>query len=100
MSSADHDLQYATELLDRERQIIATEQAGERAEMALKRMKQSMDNGLHALYNAVERGNDISEDVLSELHKNQRAMNVGNAAAFFQRHNISKNVKNISDAFK
>lgn len=44
MSSSDHDIRYATELLDRDRQRIATSQAAELVDDSIKRFRRSYED--------------------------------------------------------
>ena len=86
MSSSDHDVRYATDLLDRHRQRLATEQSGRIVRKAISEMESSMMSGFQAVYNAVEDGNE-------ELSKLRRDQNIANAAEIAQRHNLNKMTK-------
>lgn len=86
MRSSDHDIRYATELLDRDRQRLATETSGRMVREAVQDLQGSMESGFQAVYEAVESGNE-------ELVKTRRSQNVANIAAIAQRHNLSKMTK-------
>lgn len=86
MRTSDHDIRYATELLDRDRQRIATERSGLMVREAVQDMQGAMESGFQAVYEAVEAGNE-------ELVKTRRSQNAANVAAIAQRHNLSKAAK-------
>lgn len=86
MRSSDHDIRYATELLDRDRQRIVTEQSGRMVKEAVEDMHSSMMDGFHAVYDAIDEGNEI-------LAKTRRDQNLANTAGIIQRHNLNKMVK-------
>ena len=86
MRTSDHDIRYATELLDRDRQRTATERSGLMVREAVQDMQVSMESGFRAVYEAVEEGNE-------ELVKTRRSQNAANVAAIAQRHNLSKAAK-------
>lgn len=91
MSTSDHDIRYATELFDRERQRNATMDAGRMSAKAIERMDGNMRSGFSMLYNAIEEGNEINSQVLDGVSKTRRDMNIANVVGTVQRHNISKN---------
>ncbi len=97
MSTSDHDLRYATELLDRDRQRAATLESGAMVCRSVESMNRDLRNGLGAIYAELERGNDISADMLDTLAKNnkqlskvRRDMNVGTLIGTVQRHKTNK----------
>lgn len=90
MSTSDHDIRYATEILDRDRQRAITAEAGKRTQTAIYDMKQAMMIGFNAVYNAIEYGNDLQEDSIEILSKTRRDINIGNMIGTVQRHNTNK----------
>ena len=60
MSTSDHDIRYATELLDRDRQRLATQEAGNIVRKSVGQVEQTMKVGFNAVYNAIEDGNEYS----------------------------------------
>ena len=60
--TSDHDIRYATELLDRDRQIKATTEAGTKIQEAINDMHSSMTAGFNAVYDAIDDGNEILDD--------------------------------------
>lgn len=96
MSTADHDIRYATELFDRDRQRIATEEGAQRVQQSIARVEQSMMAGFNAVYNAIEDGNDVQAETLAMMSKTRRDANVGNLIGTVQRHNTNKMLKKIS----
>ncbi|WP_040196769.1 ABC transporter permease [Candidatus Soleaferrea massiliensis] len=86
MRSSDYDVRYATELLDRDRQRLVTEQSGRIVREAVNDMHSSMISGFHAVYEAVEDGNE-------ELAKMRRDQNRANVVGIIQRHNLNKMTK-------
>ncbi len=97
MSTSDHDIRYATELLDRDRQRAATLSAGSMVCRSVESMNRDLRNGLGAIYAELERGNEISEGMLDNLaesnkrlSKVRRDMNIGTAIGAFQRHKTNK----------
>lgn len=93
MSTSDHDIRYATELLDRDRQRLATTEAGRITQRAINNMNQTMMQGFSAVYNAIEDGNDIQEETMAILSKTRRDINLGNIVGTVQRHNTNKILK-------
>ncbi|MCI9448923.1 MAG: hypothetical protein HFE30_01555 [Clostridiales bacterium] len=89
MSSSDHDIRYATDLLDKNRQRLATEQSGRMVKDAVNEMHASMIAGFNDVYEAIEEGNE-------ELAKIRRDQNIANAINIAQRHNLNKTVKGIN----
>ena len=89
MNSSDHDIRYATELLDRGRQRLATEQSGRMVKEAVDEMHSSMMSGFNAVYEAIEDGNE-------ELAKMHRDQNIANAINIAQKHNLNKTAKSIN----
>lgn len=90
MSTSDHDIRYATELLDRDRQRLATQEAGNIVRKSVGQVEQTMKVGFNAVYNAIEDGNELQLDTINNLSKMRRNMNTGNAIGTVQRHNTNK----------
>ena len=95
MSSSDHDIRYATELLDRDRQRIVTIESSRLIQSSINTMNQNMMSGFNAVYNAIEYGNELQEDTIDVLSKARRDMNVGNIVGTVQRHNTNKMLKSM-----
>lgn len=100
MSSSDHDLRYATELLDRDRQRLATEEAASIVKNSLGHMEQTMKIGLGYVYNAIEEGNYLQEESINELTKVRRTVRNGNFIGTIQRHNTNKRLDKLIDIAK
>ena len=90
MSTSDHDIRYATELLDRDRQRLATQEAGNIVRKSVGQVEQNMKVGFNAVYNAIEDGNELQLDTINNLSKMRRNMNTGNVIGTVQRHNTNK----------
>lgn len=90
MSTSDHDIRYATELLDRDRQRLATQEAGNIVRKSVGQVEQTMKVGFNAVYNAIEDGNELQLDTINNLSKMRRNMNTGNVIGTVQRHNTNK----------
>lgn len=90
MSTSDHDIRYATELLDRDRQRLATQEAGKYTADAVKAIDNTMKTGFNAVYNAIDYGNELQEDSIQILSKTRRDNNVGNLIGTIQRHHTNK----------
>ena len=90
MSTSDHDIRYATELLDRARQRLATQEAGNIVRKSVGQVEQTMKVGFNAVYNAIEDGNELQLDTINNLSKMRRNMNTGNVIGTVQRHNTNK----------
>lgn len=95
MSTSDHDIRYATELLDRDRQRALTMGTI----VAIQNMDCNMRRGFNALYHAIEEGNEIHEDILAEvsttnalIEKSRRDMGYYARRAENQRDKIFKNM--------
>lgn len=95
MSTSDHDIRYATELLDRDRQRIATQEAGVKAQASISHMEQTMKQGFNAVYNAIEDGNDLQAETIDILSKTRRDMKTGNFIGTVQRHNTNKMLQDM-----
>lgn len=85
MSSADHDIRYATELLDRERQLFATNEMTNRTEAAINAMRSTMEDSMDAVYDAIEHGNSLQEQSIDVLSKTRRDANIGTLIGTVQR---------------
>lgn len=90
MSTSDHDIRYATELLDRDRQRLATQEAGNIVRRSVGQVEQTMKVGFNAVYNAIEKGNELQLDTINNLSTMRRNMNTGNMIGTVQRHNSNK----------
>ncbi len=90
MRSSDHDIRYATELLDRERQRIATEQSGRLVQEAIGEVRSDMMSGFQAVYAAVDSGN---EALVEELRKTRRHQDVSSVIGTVQRHQLNRSAK-------
>lgn len=90
MNTSDHDIRYATELLDRDRQRLATEKAGQITVNAINSMTSDMRQGFTAIYDAIETGNEIQQSTLATLSKTRRDMNIGNIIGTVQHHSTNK----------
>ena len=90
MSTSDHDIRYATELLDRDRQRLATQEAGNIVRKSVGQVEQTMKVGFNAVYNAIEDGNELQLDTINNLSKMRRNMNTGNVIGTVQRPNTNK----------
>lgn len=86
MASSNHDIVYATELLDRDRQRAATLEAGSMAARAIGELESSIAMGLNDIYGAIEDGN-------YELAEMRKSQNRANVVSIIQRHNLNKMVK-------
>ncbi len=86
MHSSDHDIRYATELLDRDRQRLITAQSAQMVREAINSMHSSMMSGFCSVYEAIEDGNE-------ELAKLRRDQNLANIAGIVQRHHLNQQVK-------
>ncbi|MBR2576223.1 MAG: hypothetical protein IKE40_02865 [Firmicutes bacterium] len=108
MRTSDHDIRYATELLDRDRQRIATEEAGRRVSGAVSALSDDMKKGFLGIYQQVEEGNlELANlrSVLQEIEANTMEMagtmyetqeEVGKA----RRHNDVANLVSIYQRYK
>ncbi len=95
MSTSDHDIRYATELLDRDRQRLATERAGQVTVDAINSMANDMRQSFTAIYDAIETGNEIQQSTLATLSKTRRDMNIGNIIETVQHHNTNKKLDKV-----
>lgn len=95
MSTSDHDIRYATELLDRDRQRLATERAGQLVRESICQMENTMMKGFHAIYNAIENGNELQMETIDLLSKTRRDINIGNIVGATQRYKTNKTLENM-----
>ncbi len=93
MSTSDHDIERATDLLDRDRQRAATVSV----RSAVENMAADMRNGFAELYGAIQEGNEIQLESLGVLKdtrklvkKTKRDMNIGNLVGAVQRRKTNK----------
>lgn len=93
MMSADHNIDRAIDLLNDERQLDKLDDLadkirglGDKISGAINDMHSSMMSGFHAVYDAIEEGNE-------ELAKARRDQNLANTAGIIQRHNLNKMIK-------
>lgn len=90
MSTSDHDIRYATELLDRNRQRLATIEAGRQTEAAVNDMKEVMMDSLYGVYRAIENGNELQDKSIEILTKTRRETIISNIIGIAQRHKMLK----------
>lgn len=90
MNSSDHDIRYATELLDRDRQRLATEDSGRLIQTAIGNMENSMIHGMKSIFDSIEYGNSLQEESIAQLSKVRRDTNIGNLIGTVQHHNTNK----------
>lgn len=93
MRSSDHDIRYATELLDRDRQRLATEQAGKMIREAMLEVQSVMMDGFVSVYSAIEEGNSNVQIEMSKMHKNLNLSNMADALGIYQRYKTNKILK-------
>lgn len=86
MSTSDHDIARATDLMNAERQIHATKEAGAKMTHAINSMHSSMMSGFNAVYGAIDEGNE-------ELVRMRRTQNLANTTGIIQRYNLNKMMK-------
>lgn len=86
MSTSDHDIARATDLINAERQIHATKEAGAKMTHAINSMHSSMMSGFNAVYGAIDEGNE-------ELVRMRRSQNLANTTGIIQRYNLNKMMK-------
>lgn len=104
MSSSDHDIRYATELLDRDRQRIETRQAGQNIKAAISNMTEIMTAEMESIYSAINEGNqqlynlgeslmhieETADDSYEMLRKTRRDNNFANLISIYQRYKYNK----------
>lgn len=100
MSTSDHDIRYATELLDRERQLVATQEAGASVRSSIDQMHSNMMQGMSAVYAAIEEGNNIQAETSALLNKTRRQMNYGTILTGIQNRKTNNLLGEISDSIK
>lgn len=93
MRSSDHDIRYATELLDRDRQRLATEQAGKMIREAMLEVQSVMMDGFTSVYSAIEEGTSNVQIEMSKMHKNLNLSNMADALGIYQRYKTNKILK-------
>lgn len=100
MRTSDHDIRYATELLDRDRQRAVTEEAGRKVKVAIRELEDTMHNDLGYVYTAIEDGNTKLDDLRGELGKMRRDMKVGFGASIYQRWGTNKELREMKEILK
>ena len=96
MSTSEHDIERATDLLNNERQIAATTATTS----AIKSMHADMQAGFNSVYSAIEEGNYVTSDMASELAKTRRDIDRGIAISGVQRHNTNRHLKSTNKMFE
>lgn len=92
MSTSDHDIARATDLMNAERQIEETKRAGEKTADAINSMHSSMMSGFNAVYSAIDEGNE-------ELFRMRRTQNLANTTGIIQRYNLNNSIRDVGEAF-
>lgn len=92
MSTSDHDIARATDLMNAERQIEETKRAGEKTADAINSMHSSMMSGFNAVYSAIDEGNE-------ELVRMRRTQNLANTTGIIQRYNLNNSIRDVGEAF-
>lgn len=95
MSTSDHDIVYATELLDRDRQRAATENVGTKVTGALRDLETTIHNDLNYVYDAIQSNTNALDSINDEIDKMRKQNNLGNIAAVYQRWGIKKQLKGM-----
>lgn len=89
MSTSDHDIRYATELLDRNRQLVATMNVNQ----SINNMHADMQTGFRAVYESIEEGNALQEETNEILDKMMLDMKLGNIVMTLQNGKIIRILK-------
>lgn len=111
MSSSDHDVRYATELLDRDRERCAIEQVGQKVAGSIQDMHQDFNTRLEYMIDLVnesinvniESANNISNqlaNVNKSVNKFDTHQSIANVVATCQRWATTKELKKISKVFE
>lgn len=97
MSTSNHDIRYATELYDRDRQRAVTEAAGLAVRQSVYDLEETMRVGFDAVYDAIEYGNTLTEKEVSVLSKTRRDQNIANIIGIGQMHKQNKMLDKLID---
>lgn len=107
MSSSDHTILVAMEIMDRQRQIIATRRSAEDICKRIDGLDSTMRTGFDGLYAGIKQGNLIKEEIGNrigllgaimeegnrELKDMRRDQNVANIVSIYQRYKYNKKAK-------
>ena len=96
MSTSEHDIERATDLLNADAQLSATKEVGQ----SVSQMQDNVMLGMQAIFSEVQAGNSIQEDVLDRLGDLKRSVDRGNIIATAQRHGTNKQMKKFSKEFE
>ncbi len=99
MSSSNHSLDYAMELLDRNRERAAIENVGVQVKEAISDLGKSLQDDLTTVYGAILDNTDAIDDLHDELHqirKGQKFSNVMGTVGVYQRWGINKKLKEMN----
>lgn len=100
MSTSNHDLRYATELYDRDRQRAATEAVGLTVKQAVNSMEENVLGGLNAVYDAIEYGNSLEEKEISILSKIRNEQNLLSVIGIAQSFSLNKKLVNVLEGLE
>lgn len=92
MSSSEHDLERATDLLNANQQLLATMNIND----SVRSLNEDVRTGFVAVYDAVEAGNAKQDEILETLRKTRRDMNIGNIGAALQRRKTNQKLDGIA----
>ena len=100
MRTSDHDIKYATELLDRDRQRLKTDEAGNKTKLAIENMNANLARQLENVKNAALFGMsqiyDAIEDNTATLEKMDKHQQIAGAIDVAQRRKLNKSVNEIN----
>jgi len=93
MSSSEHDIERATDLLNANQQLLATMNIND----SVRSLNEDVRTGFAAVYDAVEAGNAKQDEILEMLRKTRRDMNIGNIGAALQRRKTNQKLDGIAE---
>lgn len=96
MSTSEHDIERATDLLNANQQLAATRNITS----SINNMHNDVMSGMYAIYSEIEAGNDSMDAMLDELGKMRRDINIGTGVRTIQQHRTNKQLKNFSKEFE
>ncbi len=93
MSTSEHDIERATDLLNANLQLLATKNTTS----SIQALNADVRTGFLAVYDAIEEGNAKQDEMIDILRRTRRDMNLGNLGAMIQRNKTNKKLEDISE---
>ncbi len=99
MSTSDHTIEYAMELLDRDRQRVATENVGIVVSDAISELQNGLQRDFDDIYDAIQDNTETLMEILDESYRTRMENRVGYLVEAYQHWGINRELKKINKKF-